>query len=277
MTQTTHDATAPLQLSGLIVTPAWLSQHIADPSLRLLDVRDRDAYADGHIPRAVQVDLAALSCTAHGVAGMLLSPERYAAQMSRWGVDASKTVILYDANWGMPAARVLWSLMRYGHRNAAVLTGGWDRWKEEGRAWTLEPNTPPPAHFVVHPADEHIAERAWIVQRLDDPNTVLIDTRTAGEFAQGHLPGALQWDWMNGVPVDGWDALRPAAELRTELAALGITPEKEIVTYCRSGARAAHTYLLLRSLGYPHVRNYDGSWLEWSHHANKEHQGGPHA
>lgn len=269
MSESTDNTTTSLPLPGLIVTPQWLNQHLDHPSLRLLDVRDRESYGEGHLPHAVQVDLATLSHTVDGVDGMLLPPDRYAAQMGQWGVDASKTVVIYDDNWGMPAARVLWGLVRYGHPNVAILNGGWDRWQEEDRPQTPEPYTPPPAHFVVRPADEHVAARAWILQHLDDPDTVLVDTRTAGEFAQGHLPGALQWDWMNGVPVDDWDAVRPADQLRRELQALGITPEKEIVTYCRSGARAAHTYLLLRSLGYPRVRNYDGSWLEWSHYADE--------
>src|SRR5690606_13221428 len=121
-----------------------------------------------------------------------------------------------------------------------------------------------PARFVPRPDPAHMAELAWLQERLGDPDLVIIDTRTSGEYNAGHLPGAILWDWMNGVPVGSWDALRPTDELAAELTALGITPDKEIVTYCRSGARAAHTYLLLRHLGYPRVRNYDGSWLEWS-------------
>ena len=83
-------------------------------------------------------------------------------------------------------------------------------------------------------------------------------------MAAGHLPNAINWDWMNGVPTEGWETLRPTGELAAELAAVGITPDKEIVTYCRSGARASHTLMLLRTLGYPRVRNFKGSWLEWS-------------
>ena len=105
---------------------------------------------------------------------------------------------------------------------------------------------------------------------MQRPDLLLLDTRSRSEYAQGHLPGAICWDWMNGVPLQGWETMRPATELRTELELLGITPDKEIVTYCRSGARAAHTYLLLRNLGYPRVRLYDGSWLEWCSRVLKE-------
>jgi thiosulfate/3-mercaptopyruvate sulfurtransferase len=248
-----------IRLPGLLVTPGWLEEHLTHPGIRLLDVRDRESYEEGHLPNAVWVDLQALSCEVDGVPGMLLPAAGFAGQMSRLGVDGHVAAVLYDDNWGMPAARVLWGLIRYGHTAAAVLNGGWDRWQEEGRPRTPEQSPPPPANFQAQPAAEHIAERAWLIDRLGNPDLVLVDTRTPGEYAQGHLPGALCWDWMNGVPVNSWNVLRPAEELLAELATLGITPEREIVTYCRSGARAAHTYLLLRSLGYPRVRNYDGS------------------
>ncbi|MDX1687056.1 MAG: rhodanese-like domain-containing protein, partial [Candidatus Promineifilaceae bacterium] len=113
------------------------------------------------------------------------------------------------------------------------------------------------------PAGEHLATQEWVQEHLQDTGVALVDTRTPNEFGAGHLPGAVCWDWFNGVPVGSWDTVRPASELQAELSGLGVTPEKEIVTYCRTGARAAHTYLLLRHLGFPHVRLYDGSWVEW--------------
>lgn len=261
-----RDPQTRLALPSVVVTPGWLVAQLDHPALRLLDVRSAENYNEGHLPGAVQVDLAQLSYEINGVPGMLLPAATFAAKMSAYGVDSRKAVVLYDDNWGMPAARVLWALARYGHTNAAVLTGGWDRWQEEARVCSTEPYHPTSAQFVSNAADEHLAERAWVQEHLADPQIVLIDTRTPGEYAQGHLPGALNWDWMNAVPVTGWDLMKPASELQAALAELGATPEKEIITYCRSGARAAHTYLVLRALGYSRVRNYDGSWLEWSHY-----------
>ena len=253
-----------LALSGLVVTPGWLESRLDHPNLRLLDVRSAEAYAEGHIPGAVRVELSTLSREVDGVGGMLLPPDEYSARMSELGVDEGKIVIVYDDNWGMPAARVLWGLRRYGHANVALLNGGWDRWSDEARPASTDAVTPSPAHFEVRQDDDQIAQRSWILAQMNRPDLVLIDTRTPGEFEQGHVPTAVNWDWMNGVPVEGWDALRQDDAVRDELAALGVTPDKEVVTYCRSGARAAHTYLLLRELGFTRVRNYDGSWLEWS-------------
>lgn len=253
-----------LALPSLIVTAEWLEAHLDHPALRLLDVRSLENYNEGHVPGAVQVDLAQLSCEMNGVPGMLLPPAAFAAKMSVYGVDNGQAVVLYDDNWGMPAARVLWALARYGHTNAAVLTGGWDRWQEEARPSSTEPCQPTPTQFVTTAADEHLAEYTWVQEHLSNPQVVLLDTRTPSEYTRGHLPGALNWDWMNAVPITGWDLMKPVAEVQAALTAIGATPEKEIITYCQAGARAAHTYLVLRALGYPRVRNYDGSWLEWS-------------
>ncbi len=268
MSRSQSIAQTVLHLPDLVVDPDWLAAHLDHPGLRLVDVRTAENYAEGHIPGAVRLALESLATQIDGVPGMLLPPDVYAERLGSLGVDADSVVVLYDDHWGMPAARVLWSLARYGHTNAAILNGGWDRWAAESRPATTEVPVVQPAHFVPRPADDEIAARPWLLGRLNDGDVVIIDTRTPGEFGQGHLPGALNWDWMNGVPVETWDTLRPAEELRAELADLGITPDKEVITYCRSGARAAHTYVLLRRLGFPRVRNYDGSWLEWSHYLN---------
>ncbi len=195
---------------------------------------------------------------------MLLGPDAYAAIMGRLGIDSDSAVVVYDGNWGMPATRVVWGLAYYGHSAAAILNGGWDRWTEEGRVTTQAVSSVAPTHFTPRPTTQHLADLAWVQAHLQDDDIVIVDTRTPNEYAAGHLPNAISWDRMNAVPVDGWNALRPVEELIGELTAQGVTPDKEIVTYCRSGARAAHTYAVLRQLGYPRVRNYDGSWLEWS-------------
>lgn len=259
-------ATGPdyrLALPGLVVTTAWLAAHIDQPALRLLDVRDAGHFAAGHLPHAVHVDLPALANPAASVPGMLLPPAAFAAQMSRRGITPDTTVVVYDDNWGLPAARVLWALARYGFTHTALLTGGWDAWQAEGRPIALTPAPAAPGAFVARADDATLADWTWLAAHLDDPEVVVVDTRGVKEYADGHVPGAVHWDWLNAVPVNSWEAVRPAAELVADLARAGITPDKEIVTYCRSGVRAAHTYWVLRHLGFPRVRNYDGSWLEW--------------
>lgn len=263
-----------LALPGPLVTPQWLAQRLQSPALCLLDVREATSYDEGHIPGAVQVELASLSQEIDGVSGMLLPADAFARKMDQLGVDRRRSVVIYDDNWGMAAARVLWALTCYGHDVSAILTGGIDRWQEEGHVITREPVRATPSTFQPRHRGEHLATRSWLQERLADTDVVLLDTRAPGEFAAGHLPGAICWDWINGVPMGSWDAVRPAGELQDELVQLGITWEKEIVTYCQSGVRAAHTYVLLRHLGFPRVRLYDGSWLDWARHMNEDEREG---
>lgn len=267
--KTTGSKKTSLTLPALIVTPAWLARRLHNPALCLLDVREAANYQEGHIPGAIQLDLSSFSRIRDGIPGMLLSEAEFAEKAGQLGISHRKTVVIYDDNWGLPAARVLWSLTCFGHENVAVLTGGIDRWREEKLPTTTKSARPAPEVFQPQFRDEHLATQLWLQQHLGDPNLVLLDTRAAGEYDAGHLPGAIRWDWINGVPLGSWDAVRPAEELRSEFASLGVTPEREVVTYCRSGARAAHTYLLLRHLGFIRVRLYDGSWLEWSRYANR--------
>ncbi|MBI3943924.1 MAG: sulfurtransferase [Chloroflexi bacterium] len=255
-----------LQLPGLVVIPDWLENVLSHPDIRLVDLRSRESYEEAHIPGAVWLDLKALSDTVDGIPGMLLPPGAYAVLMGQLGIGLESVVVLYDENWGMPAARMLWSLARYGHSQAAVLTGGWDRWQEEERPQTAEVPEIRAAYFIPQLDDSQVAERSWLQRRLEQGDLILLDTRAPAEFNQGHIPGAICWDWVNGIPEQGWDIFGPEAELRTKLAEMGVTSNREVVTYCRSGARASHTYLLLRHLGFPKVRLYDGSWLEWSHY-----------
>ncbi len=257
-------------LPGLVVTTDWLLQNLHHPSLRLIDVRTADAYAAGHLPGAVHLELPEITGIRNRVPGMLIPAADFAARMNSAGIDESSAVLLYDDNRGMSAARVLWALARFGFTQAAVLNGGWNSWQEQGYPQTTAVATPIPTTFVADNVDEHLAERAWLLAQPPRTDLVIIDTRTPNEYGQGHLPDAIHWEWMNAVPVDGWEMMRDADQIRDEFAALGVTPDKEIVTYCRSGVRAAHTYLVLRSLGFPRVRNYDGSWLEWSHYLAAE-------
>ncbi|MEX1019081.1 MAG: sulfurtransferase [Litorilinea sp.] len=256
-----------LHADVLLVTPAWVADRLAADGLVILDVRTAQEYAEGHLPGAVNVELSRWTTVRDGVPGMLIEPAAFAQLVGSAGIDNATDLVIYDANWGMPAARVFWSFRRYGHSRVAVVNGGWDQWTAENRPVSTDPVSPQPTTYA--PPDlttgvDHLAELSWLQAQGARADLVIVDTRSPKEFEQGHLPNAINWDWLNAVPVGEWEMLRPAEELRAELAELGITPDREIVTYCRSGARAAHTYLVLRQLGYPRVRNYDGSWLEWS-------------
>jgi len=246
------------------VDPAWLEERLGAPHVRVVDLRELDMYSESHLPDAVQLDLARLGRTQGGCDNVLLPPNDFADLMETLGIGTGDTVIAYDDQWGLAAARLVWALHFYGHPAAAVLDGVWDRWKDEGRAVTDRPPAPVSATFEAIPSLEVGAELAWLSERLPGDEPKLLDTRTHVEFEQGHLPGAILWDWFNAVPAESWDCARDLAELRTEWGALGVHPSHEVVVYCRSGMRAAHTYIVLKHAGFARVRLYDGSWQEWS-------------
>jgi thiosulfate/3-mercaptopyruvate sulfurtransferase len=250
----------------VLVGPGWLRERVGHADVRIVDLREADAHGAGHIPGAVHLELAELGSKVGACDNVLLPPDEFAALMSRLGISNGSSVLAYDDQWGLAAARLLWALHRYGHAAVAVLDGGWERWIAEGGASTTDTPRPQPGTFTPAPREDVFADHAWIAARSADGSATLLDTRAPGELARGHIPGAVGWDWFNAVPPGSWEATRAPADIRAELASLGVDPVREVAVYCRSGMRAAHTYMVLRHAGFERVRLYDGSWQEWAAH-----------
>ena len=265
-------------LPGLLVDPDWLENHIGHARLRIADLRDLEPYTGGHIPGAVQLDLEDLGQNLNGCENVLLLSAEFERVMARLGISNRDTVVAYDEHWGLPSARLVWALHYYGVRSVGVLDGGWDRWQEEGRAMTGDPVSAGLAAgttdgFEALPDPDVAADYEWIVGAVARGGVVLLDTRSQAEFDQGHLPGAISWDWFNAVPAGSWACSREASDLLSELAALDVHPSDEVVVYCRSGMRAAHTYVVLRNAGFGRSRLYDGSWQDWERRGTPGHVG----
>jgi thiosulfate/3-mercaptopyruvate sulfurtransferase len=258
-----HPSEAP-QLPGIVVPPGWLEERLGGTGVRVVDLRDADAFGQGHVPGAAQLDLARLGSPSEGRDNVLLPADAFADLMRSLGISEGDAVIAYDDQWGLAAARLVWALHYYGHTRAAALDGGWDRWTEEARPTAVDEVPPAQGRFEAAADPALGAETDWIADRLDDSRLKLLDTRTPVEFEAGHLPGAHNWDWFNAVPPGSWDVSRGVEELKREWSGLGIEPGDEVVVYCRSGMRAAHTWVAMRRAGYDSVRLYDGSWQEWS-------------
>lgn len=247
-----------------IVEPSWLPQQPA-AALRILDVRDRPSYADGHLPGAIWLDRNSLSYRHPDHSVTLVPAAQFAAIMSRLGIGPDTTVIVYDDVWGMHAARVVWALRRFGHQRAAVLSGGAEGWHNAGLPLTCSITLAYPRPFALASDDSQQASLSWLLPRSADRSVLLLDVRGAHEYAAGHLPGARNWEWSNATPIGSPAMLRPREELRADLLRQGISPDRRIVTYCSSEMRAAHAYLALRSLGYPDVRVLDAPWRSLAH------------
>jgi thiosulfate/3-mercaptopyruvate sulfurtransferase len=260
---TVEPASTTLELPSPFVSNYWLSDRLGQPDLRILDVRERALYADGHLPGAIWLDRNRLRRSADDRSVLLAAPAVFAALMGRLGIHHATTVIVYDDVWGMHAARVVWALARYGHQRAAVLSGGAELWQQRGGAIVTSALRSYPQIFVATPESAQSADMRWLTAQRADPRLLLLDVRAAHAYAAGHLPGAQHWEWNDGVPVGRWEALRPQSELRAALERAGITADRRVVTYCATGSRAAHSALMLRSLGYPEVRVLDDAWQQW--------------
>lgn len=274
-----------------LVQTDWLEAHLGDANLRIFDCTthllpaeaDTDApyrivsgkadYDAGHIPGAGFLDLQGeLSDNTTKLRFMLPSADQFAAAMSRHGVGQGTRVVVYSAGGIMWATRVWWMLGAFGFDNAAVLDGGWDKWRAEGRPLSTAPCTYPPAQFLARPRPGLFIGKDQVVAALNDPRTVMVNAlspdyhRGAGPSRYGRpgrVPGSVN------VPAASLldpttRTFVPLAEALAKFRAVGVEPTKQVMTYCGGGISATVDLFLLHQLGYPHLTLYDGSLGEWA-------------
>jgi thiosulfate/3-mercaptopyruvate sulfurtransferase len=255
----------------LLIEPEFLAQHLGDRDLLVVDLSKADTHRQLHIPGAVFLDYGHIVAMNRPVMGLLPDDGTLQRVFSGIGIGRDTRVVAYDDEGGGKAARLLWTLECAGHRHMSLLNGGLHAWANEGHPHESAPVTPVSAEYVVEHNDAPCADSGYILQHLDDPDVGLLDVRSPEEyrgvkrFAErgGHIPGAVNMDWTLAMDQQRNLRFRPDDELKAMLAGLGITPEREIITYCQTHHRSAHTYIVLRHLGFPRVRGYHGSWSDW--------------
>ena len=262
-----------------IVNTQWVHEHQNDPKVRIVEV-DYDPipnYQLGHIPGAVLFDWR--KDLNHPLQRDILSKEQLETLFSRSGITDETKIVLYGDfnNWF--AAYAFWDLKYYGVRNVVLMNGGRKKWIDEDRP--LSKDIPQYGHtkFYAQAPDDNL--RVYLRQALDiynKPNVKLVDVRSPKEFtgevlappeyptehAQrgGHIPSAVNIPWSQAVKEDG--TFKPYEDIRKLYENQGVTADKDVVAYCRIGERSSFTWFVLKYLlGYPKVRNYDGSWTEW--------------
>jgi len=253
----------------LLTTVDELRRKLGAPDLCIIDVRPAEDYAKGHIPGATHFDLFGLSLIDTSEAPLKAFMFMIHHVLELRGVSETKQVVFYEANSGMRAARGVWFLEYYGHPNVKMLDGGFDAWKAAGAPVTSEATAPKAAAFKSIERREVLATAEDVLRSLNKKEIAILDTRSRGEFLGTHvraarggaIPGAIHIEWTDNIAPNG--KFKPNGELRAMYEKAGITPDKEVVSYCQGGYRAAHSYIALRLLGFPRVRNYIGSWKEW--------------
>ena len=286
---------------ALVETNA-LEAAIGDPDLRIVDcttwlrpaepgddapyrvVPGRNDYDAGHIPGAVFLDIQAeISDPDTRLRFMAPPAERFAGAMGRLGIGEGARVVLYSAGSIMWATRVWWNLRAFGFDGAAVLDGGFEKWKAEGRSVTTAPGAYPPARFEARPRSGFFADRHHVLARIDDNGSAMVNA-LAPEFhlgagpsrygRPGRIPGSVN------VPaaslLDSGDGTFVSLDrARRAYKGVGATPDRHVVAYCGGGISATVGLFLLYQLGYPDLTLYDGSMGEWAHDPDLPIETGP--
>src|SRR3990170_8706943 len=257
---------------GLLLTPGGLAKLLQEPGPkppRLLDLRPPDAYSAGHIPGAIHLDLWGVSLIDTDPAPLKAFVWMIEHVLAVHGVDASTPVVVYDDQSGVRAARAFWFLEYLGHPSVQLLAGGFNAWIGEGLPLTREAAPAPPSDWTGARNEQTLATWKEVRNALGRGDVVILDTRSDGEYLGttvrarrgGAVPGAVHIEWTRNLTPAG--DFKPAADLKKMYADAGVTPDREVISYCQGGYRAAHSYVALRLLGYPRIRVYVGSWKEW--------------
>lgn len=271
-----------------LVETDWLAAHLDDPHLRILDCTvflhadktqgyrvesGHQKWLEGHIPGSGFADLTKeLSDPKGRFMFTMPSAERFAEAMSRYGVSEGTHVVLYDSLMNIWAARVWWMLRAFGFDNAAVLSGGWHKWRKEERPVSTTPTQHPFGHFVARPRPQLIARKQDVLAAIENDTTCIINALAAEEHAgkgqarykrPGRIKSSVNVPFMTLVDP-ATHAYLPAKQLRARFTDVGALDRKNVVTYCGGGIAACSDAFVLALLGVENVAIYDGSLTEWT-------------
>jgi thiosulfate/3-mercaptopyruvate sulfurtransferase len=243
---------------------------------QVVDSRGKSAYLAGHIPGAIHLP-AGFLIDVESERGAYKSFAELTSALGKLGLSPDKPTLLYDDSGLVPSAKLFWVMDVLGFQALTLLDGGYPAWAEADLPLEVEENKYSPIKLELHPDHSKVIGLEELLEAVDPDHShqpKLLDARSPLEFQglsptakkDGHIPGAVNLDWENHIQ----DLFHPFFKEKSVLAALlaerGISPDQDVVVYCRSGSRSCHSYFVLKYLGYPRVKNYPGSWLEWGNH-----------
>jgi len=263
----------------VLVETDWVAEHLNDSNVRLVECdEDLLLYDQGHIPGAIKIDwVADLN---DPVVRDYLDREHFEQLMAANGISNDTTVVFYGDKNNWWATYAFWVFKLFGHEDARIMNGGRAKWIAEGREMTRDVPSYPKATYKARERDDATirAFRDEVRQYINKQGGALVDVRSPQEFSGerthmpeypqegtlrgGHIPSAVNIPWAKAVKEDS--TFKSLEELRELYESQGVTPDKDVISYCRIGERSSHTWFVLKYLlGYEKVRNYDGSWTEW--------------
>jgi thiosulfate/3-mercaptopyruvate sulfurtransferase len=261
----------------VLVSTEWVRKHLGEPGLRVVEVDvDTSAYEQGHIPGAIGWNWTSQLCDTK--VRDIVPKGEFEQLLGGSGIDNDTTVILYGDNNNWFAAWAFWQMKIYGHRDVRLMNGGRKKWVEEGRELTTDlPEVAPKSYRASEPNNSLRVFLPEVREAVERNGVALVDVRSPQEFSGeilapaglpetaqrgGHIPGAANIPWAKACNDDG--TFKSYEELRALYEGMGVTPDRPVITYCRIGERSSHSWFALTYLlGYPKVKNYDGSWTEW--------------
>jgi thiosulfate/3-mercaptopyruvate sulfurtransferase len=257
----------------LLAEPDWLWEHRDDPKVRVIDCASLEKYRRAHIPGAVGLPVHVwIKETEGGV--YVMGSEAFADLMGQLGVTNDTTVVTYDDWISAYATRLWWVLKYYGHSNAKVLNGGWQRWVSEGRPVTFRETVVEPGHFTPRPDESIMCRHDYLMSKVDEPGVQILNVlpetfyrgieNPFGNKRVGHIPGSrnIPSEWF--LTDDDRHVFKPAAELQAILTEAGLSPTNESIIHCHAGVRTTVGFFVLSLLGWDRVRAYDASMAEWA-------------
>ena len=255
----------------IIIQPKQLNAILHRSKLLVIDTRPFSQYSHGHIPYAINLDLFQFHWLDTSAPGIKHFERQARILLSNIGVKKNQIVVFYDDISGMSAARGVWLLLYFSHKNVCLLDGGFLRWQKEGHPIEHKTNNFVPSRFVGKSNRKVLVTFSEVKKSLRRKDTVIVDARTKDEFTgehiraarAGHIPAAINIDWQRNIKGESFKGLEQLRSLYSN-----IPKNSRIITYCQGGYRAANSFLALKILGYKDVRMYLGSWGEWGNKPN---------
>lgn len=263
--------------SDVLVSTDYVAEHLNDSSFKLVEVDvDTNAYAEGHVPGAIGWNWT--SQLQDQVRRDIITRADLEKLLSESGISNDDTVVLFGDNNNWFAAYAFWVLEQHGHKNLKLMDGGRKKWLDEGKPTTTDVPSPAATGYkAADPDPSFRAKRDQVLAHQNGDAKAMVDVRSPAEYngeimappglpetaqRMGHIPGAANVPWGQAVKEDG--TFKSAEELSALYGGKGVTPDKDVIAYCRIGERSSHTWFALKHLlDYPNVRNYDGSWTEY--------------
>ena len=253
---------------NMIIDASWLASHLDDENVIIIDSRGIMPFRFSHIKNAMPLGVEKVISTDENGSYLVIAPQVAEQIFTSVGINDTKVVIVYGEYPDPSLARIVWTLIYFGHSNVKILDIGFENWLQSGYPVTKDfetknAATKPDRGFVAHVRTTERADAQFIYQEKDKPETTIIDARTPQEHLHARIPGSILHNYEEGIGDMG-KMIKDVEVLKQDFEKLGITRDKQIVCYCHSGIRAAHTYLQLKQAGFVNVRLYDGSIMDWA-------------